>query len=38
MGEKKSTYRIFIEKPEGKGPLGKSNCRRNNNVKWVLEK
>jgi hypothetical protein len=33
MGERKGIYRVFIEKPNGKRPLGRPRCRWEDNVK-----
>jgi hypothetical protein len=35
-GAKKNARRIFVGKPEGKGPLGKSRRRREDNIKVEL--
>jgi hypothetical protein len=37
-GEKKTAYRISVEKPEGKRPLGRPKHRWVDNVKISLEK
>jgi hypothetical protein len=34
LGEK--SYRVLVEKPEGKRPLGRSRCGRKDNIKMVL--
>jgi hypothetical protein len=33
MGEGRNVYRILVEKPEGKRPLGRSRCRRDDGIK-----
>jgi hypothetical protein len=33
MGEKGNVYRLLVEKPEGKRPLGRPTCRLIDNVK-----
>jgi hypothetical protein len=33
MGEKRNAYRIFVGKPEGKGPLGRPRRRWEDNIK-----
>jgi hypothetical protein len=33
MGEKRTAYRILVEKPEGKRPLGIPRCRWVDNIK-----
>jgi hypothetical protein len=33
LEEKRNTYRIFLEKPEGKRPLGRPTCRWEDNIK-----
>jgi hypothetical protein len=38
MGEKTNTYRIFLGKPEGQRPLGRSRRRWVDNIKMVLER
>jgi len=36
MGERRGIYRVFIEKPEGKRPLGRPRCRWEDNIKMAL--
>jgi hypothetical protein len=36
MGEKRNVYRLLVRKPEGKRPLGRSRCRRIDNIKMDL--
>jgi hypothetical protein len=36
MWEKRNAYRILVEKPERKRPLGRRRCRWVNNVKMDL--
>jgi hypothetical protein len=36
MGEKRSAYRILVEKPEGKRPLGRPRRRWMDNIKMDL--
>jgi len=32
MGERKGLYRVLVEKPEGKKPLGRPRCRWEDNI------
>jgi hypothetical protein len=36
MGKKRSAYRILVEKPEGKRPLGRQRCRWVDNINMDL--
>jgi hypothetical protein len=36
MGEKRNAYRIFVAKPEGKGPLGRPRRRWEDNIRMDL--
>jgi hypothetical protein len=36
MGEITNTYKILVEKPEGKRPLGQSRCRWEDNIRMDL--
>jgi hypothetical protein len=36
-GERRSVYRVLVEKPEGKRPLGRSRCRWEDNIKIDLQ-
>jgi hypothetical protein len=38
MGEWKDVYRVLVGKPEGKGPLGRSRRRKEDNIKMDLRK
>jgi len=33
MGEMRGVYRFLVGKPEGKGPLGRHRCGREDNIK-----
>jgi hypothetical protein len=35
-GEERNAYRILVEKPEGKRPLGRPRCRWVNNIKMTI--
>jgi hypothetical protein len=36
MGERRNAYRILVEKPERKRPLGRPRCKWVNNIKIYL--
>jgi len=38
MGERRGIYRVLVEKPEGKRPLGRTRHRREDNIKMDLHK
>jgi len=37
MGERKGVYRIWVEKLDGKSPLGRPRRRREDNIKMDLQ-
>jgi hypothetical protein len=37
MGEKRGAYRIFVERPEERRPLGRPRSRWEDNIKMDLE-
>jgi hypothetical protein len=37
MGERRGVYRVLMEKPEGKRPLGRPRRRREGNIKMDLQ-
>jgi hypothetical protein len=37
MGERRSVYRVLVEKPEGKRPLGRPRSGWGNNIKIYLQ-
>jgi hypothetical protein len=37
MGERTDVYRVLVEKPEGKRPLGRVMCRWEDNIKMDLQ-
>jgi hypothetical protein len=37
MGERRDVYRVLVGKPEGKGPLGRPRCRREENITFDLQ-
>ena len=37
MGERRSVYRVFVGKPEGKRPLGRPWCRWEGNIKMDFQ-
>jgi hypothetical protein len=38
MGKRRNTYRILVEKPGGRKPLGRSRRRWMTILKWILER
>jgi len=38
MGERRGVYRVLVEKPEGKRPLGRPRRRCDDNIKMDLQK
>jgi hypothetical protein len=36
MGEERKTYKVLVEKPEGKRPLGRSRRRWENVIRMIL--
>jgi hypothetical protein len=38
MGKDRSVYRVLVEKPEGKRPLGRPRRRREDDIKMDLQK
>jgi hypothetical protein len=37
MGKMRSSYRIIVEKPEGKSAFGRARCSVEDNIKMFLE-
>ena len=37
MGERRGVYRVLVEKPEGKRPLGRSRYRWEDNINMDLQ-
>jgi hypothetical protein len=37
MGDRRGLYGVLVEKPEGKRPLGRPRCRREDNIKMDLQ-
>jgi hypothetical protein len=35
-GERRGVYRVLVGKPEGKRPLGRPRCKREDNIKMDL--
>jgi hypothetical protein len=38
MGDRRCAYRILVERPEGRRPLGSPRLRWEDNVKWIFKK
>jgi hypothetical protein len=37
MGDRRGAYRVWVEKPEGKRPLGRPKCGWEDNIKIDLK-
>jgi len=37
MGERRGVYKVLVGKPDGKRPLGRPRCRREDNIKMYLQ-
>jgi len=37
MGERRGVYRVMVEKPAGKKPLGRPSCKWEDNIKMDLQ-
>jgi hypothetical protein len=37
VGERRCVYRVLVRKPDGKRPLGRRRCRREDNIKMDLQ-
>jgi len=37
MGKRRGAYRVLVGKPEGKRPLGRTRCTRNDNIQVGLK-
>jgi len=37
MGNRRGSYNVLVERPEGKRPLGKPRCRWENNIKMDIQ-
>jgi len=37
MGERRGVHRVLVGKPEGKRPLGRPRCRREDNIKMDIK-
>ena len=37
MGERRGIYKVLAGKPDGKRPLGRPRCRREDNIKMNLQ-
>jgi len=38
MGAMRNAYKIFVRKPEGKGPLGRPRHKWEDTLEWLLGK
>jgi hypothetical protein len=38
MRERRGIYRVLVEKPEGKKPLGGPRCRWDDSIRWIFKK
>jgi hypothetical protein len=37
MGKRRGVYRVFMGKPEGKRPLGRTRCKWEDNIQMDLQ-
>jgi hypothetical protein len=37
MEERKVTYRVLVDKPEGKSPIGRPRSRWEDNIEWIVK-
>jgi len=38
MGDSRDACRVLVGKPEGKRPLGRTSCRWEDSIRWILHK
>ena len=37
MGDRRSVYRVLVERPEGRKPFGRPRCRWEDNIKMHVQ-